>query len=56
MLTAIISGFSLSVWFFDAWSELVGYFSTMNTIQWGIVSASAVAFGFLCLKGTNVNR
>ncbi|MGB7325083.1 MAG: hypothetical protein WBD31_09435 [Rubripirellula sp.] len=47
--------FSLVTWFFDAWSELVRYFNTMNTMQWGIVSACSVAFGFLCLRGHKVN-
>lgn len=56
MLTAILAEFSLSVWFFDAWGELVRYFYSMNTIQYGVVAGCAVAFGFLCLKGTNINR
>jgi hypothetical protein len=56
MLTAILSRLSISGWFFEAWAELVRYFNTMNTIQWGVVSACAVAFGFLCLKGTGINR
>ncbi|TWU60643.1 hypothetical protein Poly51_09230 [Rubripirellula tenax] len=46
--------FSLTTWFFDAWTELVRYFNTMNTWQWGIVSASSVAFGFLCLRGHKI--
>lgn len=49
-----ILAFSLSQWFQDATTELSSYFSTMNTTQWGIVSACAVAFGFLCLKGTGL--
>ena len=40
----------------SATRELVYYFNHMNTMQWGIVSACAVGFGFLCLKGTGVNR
>ena len=56
MLTALFNGFSLSGWFFDAWGELVRYFNNMSTTQWGVVSACAVAFGFLCLKGTALNR
>ncbi len=56
MQTALLSAFSLSGWFFDAWGELVRYFNTMNTMQWGVVSACAVAFGFLCLRGTKINR
>ena len=50
----LLAAFSLSGWFFEAWSELVRYFNTMNTTQWGVVSACAVAFGFLCLKGTSL--
>lgn len=56
MLTAIVTGFSFSTWFFDSWSDLVRYFNTMNSTQWAVVSASAVTFGFLCLKGSGVNR
>ena len=56
MLDVILANFSLSTWFFDAWAELVRYFNTMNTTQWGVLSASVVAFGFLCLKGTGINR
>ena len=56
MLTSILSDFSFSTWFFDAWSDLVRYFNTMNTIQWGVMSACAVSFGFLCLRGSGVNR
>jgi hypothetical protein len=56
MPDAILAAFSLSVWFSSATRELVYYFNHMNTMQWGIVSACAVAFGFLCLKGTGANR
>jgi hypothetical protein len=56
MFAAPFAGFSFSTWFFDSWADLVQYFHTMNTIQWGILSACAVAFGFLCLKGSGVNR
>jgi hypothetical protein len=56
MLNAIFANFSFSAWFFEAWSDLVRYFHTMNTLQWAIVSASAVIFGFLCLKGSGINR
>ena len=56
MLTAISAAFSLSNWFSSATYELVYYFNHMNTMQWGIVSACAVGFGFLCLKGTGANR
>lgn len=56
MSTAILSYFSLTSWFFDAWTELVRYFHAMNATQYGVVAACAVAFGFLCLKGTGINR
>ena len=56
MFTSIVADFSFTLWFFDAWSDLVRYFGTMNTYQWGIVSACAVTFGFLCLKGSGINR
>lgn len=56
METAILAAFSLTGYFVDAWGEFIRYFGTMNQTQWGVVSACAVAFGFLCLKGTNVNR
>ncbi len=56
METTILAAFSLSGYFIDAWGEFTRYFGSMNQTQWGIVSACAVAFGFLCLKGSNVNR
>ena len=56
MLNAVFARFSFSSWFFEAWAELVRYFNAMNTIQWGVVAACAVAFGFLCLRGTGINR
>ena len=56
MQAAILAGFSFSTWFFDAWGDLVRYFNTMNTMQWGVVAACAVTFGFLCLKGSGINR
>ena len=56
MLTAILASFSLTGWFFAAWAELVRYFHAMDALQYGIVAGCAVAFGFLCLKGTGINR
>jgi hypothetical protein len=53
-MTINILAFSLSIWFQDAMGELTRYFTTMNTTQWGIVSACAVGFGFLCLRGTGL--
>jgi hypothetical protein len=48
--------FSLSQWFSDAIQELVHYFDHLNTTEWAIISASAVAFGFLCLRGTSLRN
>lgn len=56
MEATLLASFTLSGWFMDVWTELTRWFSTMNTTQWGIVSASAVIFGFLCLRGSDVNR
>jgi hypothetical protein len=52
----MLTAFSISGWFSSATHELMYYFNHMNNVQWGIVSACAVAFGFLCLKGTGANR
>ena len=52
----MILAFSLTGWFRDAMAELVTFFNTMNTTQWGIVATCAVAFGFLCLRGTRIDR
>lgn len=46
---------TIQQWFLDNWGELTRYFSSMNTWQWGVVSACAVAFGFLCLRGHKIN-
>ncbi len=56
MMTELLLAFSFGDWFRDASYELSYYFSHMNKTQWGIVSACSVAFGFLCLKGTGINR
>ncbi|GAA5507092.1 hypothetical protein [Novipirellula caenicola] len=56
MMTELLLAFSLGDWFRDACNELTYYFGHMNKTQWGIVSACSVAFGFLCLKGTGINR
>ena len=56
MEITILAAFSLTGYFMDAWGEFTRYFGTMNETQWAIVSACAVAFGFLCLKGSNANR
>ena len=51
-MTIDLLGFSFS----HACDELIRYFSTWNTTQYGIVAACAVAFGFICLRGTGINR
>ena len=55
-MNAILASFSPVSWFFEAWAELVRYFHAMDATQYGIVAGCAVAFGFLCLKGTGINR
>lgn len=56
MEAALVASFSLSGWLFDVWTELTYAFDNMNTTQWGIVAASVVVFGFLCLKGSGVHH
>ena len=56
MNTSIITAFLVAGWLSSVSHELVTCFNTMSVMQWGIVAGCAVAFGFLCLKGTNVNR
>jgi|GEM_PF-1490065 len=45
---------SISSWFNDAFYELIHYFDHLNSTEWAIISASAVAFGFMCLKGQSL--
>lgn len=47
---------SISVWVRDVQNELTSYSNQMTTYHWGVVAGCAVAFGFLCLKGSGVNR
>jgi len=47
---------SISSWFNDAFYELVHYFDHLNSTEWAIISASAVAFGFICLKGESLRN
>lgn len=54
MKTDIPLGFSLRLWFDDACNELVNYFDRMDTTHWMVISACAVFFGFLCLRGTSL--
>ncbi|MCA9137276.1 MAG: hypothetical protein KDB00_10970 [Planctomycetales bacterium] len=43
-------------WIRDIGNELTAYSNQMTTHHWGIVAGCAVVFGFLCLKGSGVNR
>jgi len=56
MFELILANQSLTTWFFESWAELVRYFHDMSVTQWGVVSASAVAFGFLCLRGNGIRH
>ena len=56
MFELLIANQSLTTWFFASWAELVIYFHRMSVTQWGVVSASAVAFGFLCLRGSGIRH
>ena len=56
MFELIIANQSLTTWFFDSWAELVVYFHSMSVTQWGVISASAVAYGFLCLRGNGLQH
>ncbi|WP_161604697.1 hypothetical protein [Roseiconus nitratireducens] len=40
----------------DVINELIQYTNRFNEMHWGIVAGCCVAFGFLCLKGGNLNR
>ncbi len=51
MIESMLAAFSLSGWFWAAWYELCSYVDRMSTTQWGIVAASTVVFGFMCLRG-----
>ena len=44
------------MWVNSVSNELMGMFNQMNMLQWGIVSASAFAFGLMCLKGSGPGR
>jgi hypothetical protein len=49
-------GLGFRAWFSDALDELLRYFGDMNTTQWGILSACAVAFGFFCMRSQDLRR
>ena len=54
MIETVLAAFSLTSWFWAAWYELCSYIDHMTTTQWGIVAASTVAFGFMCLRGHSI--
>ncbi len=54
VLTVCVSNWRL--WFSDALREVGVYLSQMNTTQWGILSASAVLYGFYCMRSTEPRR
>jgi hypothetical protein len=56
MLTPLLLGSFLTDWIYQAQSEFTRGFNSMSVTQWGIVSAVAVIFGFLCLKGNAVRE
>lgn len=56
MFELIIADLLLTTWFFEAWAEVVRSFRSMSVTQWGVVSASVVAFGFLCLRGNGIRH
>lgn len=56
MNTAIITAFSITGWFSSVVRWVTSSFNSMDVTQWGIVAACAVVFGFLCLKGTALDR
>lgn len=56
MTTATIFAGAITSWLHGVSSEMATYFNKMGTTHWGIVAVAAVIFGFMCLKGTNVNR
>ncbi|TWT84472.1 hypothetical protein CA13_59510 [Planctomycetes bacterium CA13] len=56
MFQESLFAFSITEWFRDGIHEIVHGFNHMNVTQWGILSACAVAFGFLCLKGHAIRR
>lgn len=49
-----VGEFRFQEWFQRAWRELTTYLSEMNQTHWAVLATCAVAFGFLCLRGTNI--
>ena len=36
--------------------ELLVFSDSLTTTQWGLVSLCVVLFGFMCLRGSGINR
>jgi len=53
IMTSIIA-FAFDQYFRDVIGEFVRYFDHLNSTEWAIISASAVTFGFVCLRGTTI--
>ncbi len=56
MTTATIWANSATMWLYEVGRELTTYFNKMSTTHWAVMASAAVVFGFLCLKGSNINR
>ncbi len=56
MCTEMLVAFFLTDWVSAATYEFTRYFNHMSITQWGIISAACVGFGFLCLRGTPLER
>ncbi len=54
MNSPLLLGFSFSQWWYEVSSEFMKFFNNMNETQWMVISACAVLFGFLCLRGTMI--
>ncbi|SMP58840.1 hypothetical protein SAMN06265222_106131 [Neorhodopirellula lusitana] len=52
----LLFAFSLTDWLWDSWYELRHYTTHLNKTQWGIMAASSVLFGFVCLKGNPIRH
>lgn len=52
----LLLAFSLTDWLWDSWYELRHYTTHLNKTQWGIMAASSVLFGFVCLKGNPIRH
>ncbi|TWU07793.1 hypothetical protein [Stieleria varia] len=53
---AMILANSVTMWLYEVGREMTSYFNKMSTTHWAVIASAAVVFGFLCLKGSNINR